>query len=42
VSEANYWIVKHHAVFQGYYSWHHLGGDRNTRERYRAKNQGQQ
>ncbi len=35
VSEANHWIVKHHAVFQGYYYWHHIGGDRNARERYR-------
>ncbi len=36
VSEANHWIVKHHAVFQGYYYWHHLDGDRNARERYRG------
>jgi predicted HD phosphohydrolase len=35
VSEANHWIVKHHGVFQGYYYQHHLGGDRNARERYR-------
>ncbi len=36
VSEANHWIVKHHGVFQGYYYRHHLGGNRNTRERYRG------
>ncbi len=36
VSEANHWIVKHHGVFQGYYFWHHLDRDRNTRERYRG------
>ncbi len=35
VSAANHWIVKHHGVFQGYYYQHHLGGDRNARERYR-------
>lgn len=36
VSDANYWLVKHHAVFQGYYYFHHLGGDRHARERYRG------
>jgi predicted HD phosphohydrolase len=35
VSERNLWIVAHHAVFQGYYFWHHVGADRNARERYR-------
>jgi predicted HD phosphohydrolase len=35
VSEANHWMVAHHGIFQGYYFWHHLGGDRNTRERFR-------
>ena len=35
VSEKTYWIVKHHCVFQGYYYNHHLGGDRNAREKYR-------
>ncbi len=25
VSEKNYWIVKHHGVFQGYYYFHHAG-----------------
>ena len=25
VSEKNYWIVKHHGVFQGYYYFHHVG-----------------
>ena len=35
VSEKTYWIVKHHGIFQGYYFWHHLGGDRNARERHR-------
>ncbi len=36
VSEANHWIVKHHGVFQGYYVWHHVGRDRDARERYRG------
>lgn len=34
VSEANHWMVEHHGIFQGYYFWHHLGADRNTRDRY--------
>ena len=36
VSEENYWIVKHHGVFQGYYFFHHLGLDRDAREAYRG------
>ena len=35
VSERNHWIVKHHAIFQGYYFFHHLGLDRNLRDRFR-------
>jgi predicted HD phosphohydrolase len=35
VSEENHWIVKHHGIFQGYYFFHHLGLDRNLRDRYR-------
>ena len=35
VSEKNYWIVKHHGVFQGYYYFHHVGMDRNVRDRWR-------
>lgn len=35
VSEKNYWIVKHHGVFQGYYYFHHAGMDRNVRDRWR-------
>jgi predicted HD phosphohydrolase len=34
VSDANHWMVEHHAVFQGYYFFHHLGLDRNLREQY--------
>jgi predicted HD phosphohydrolase len=35
VSEANHWMVEHHGIFQGYYFWHHLGMDRDTRDRFR-------
>ncbi len=35
VSEANHWMVEHHGIFQGYYFWHHIGGDRNARDAYR-------
>ncbi len=36
VSEKNHWIVKHHGIFQGYYFFHHLGLDRNMRDRFRG------
>jgi predicted HD phosphohydrolase len=35
VSEQNHWIVKHHAIFQGYYFFHYLGLDRDMREKFR-------
>lgn len=35
VSERVHWIVQHHGIFQGYYFWHHIGMDRNTREKFR-------
>jgi predicted HD phosphohydrolase len=35
VSEANQFMVEQHGVFQGYYFWHHIGADRNARERFR-------
>ncbi len=34
VSEETAWVVRHHGLFQGYYYFHHLGGDRTARERY--------
>lgn len=34
VDDETHWVVKHHGVFQGYYYSHHLGGDRNERERF--------
>ena len=36
VSEKNHWIVKQHAVFQGYYFFHHFGLDRDERDRFRG------
>ena len=35
VSEQNHWMVEKHAIFQGYYFFHHLGLDRNMREEFR-------
>ncbi|MBT5433231.1 MAG: HD domain-containing protein [Rhodospirillaceae bacterium] len=31
-----YWLVKHHELGQGYHFFHHLGADRNAREKVRA------
>jgi predicted HD phosphohydrolase len=28
------WIVEHHGLFQNYYYVHHMGGDRNARDRF--------
>ena len=36
VSEENFWMIKHHAIFQGYYFFQYLGMDRNLREQYKA------
>jgi predicted HD phosphohydrolase len=36
VSEENYWMVKHHGIFQGYYFFHFLGLDRDVREKFRG------
>ena len=35
VSEKTHWIVEKHGEFQLYYYAHHLGGDRNKREKYK-------
>jgi predicted HD phosphohydrolase len=37
VSPANHWMVEKHGIFQGYYFWHHIGLDRDTREQYRGQ-----
>ena len=34
VSERTYWVVRQHGLFQTYYYAHHMGGDRNARDRY--------
>lgn len=36
ISADNHWLVQHHGIFQGYYYFHHCGGDRFARERYRG------
>jgi predicted HD phosphohydrolase len=36
VTEAHHWMVLNHAVFQGYYYFHHAGLDRHARERFRG------
>jgi predicted HD phosphohydrolase len=36
VSDKNHWIIRHHGIFQGYYYFHHTGGNRDERERYRG------
>lgn len=35
VSEENYFMVKHHGEFQGYYFWDYIGLDGQAREQYR-------
>jgi predicted HD phosphohydrolase len=35
VSEQNHWMVEKHAIFQGYYFFHHLGLDRDMRDQFR-------
>ena len=35
VSEKTHWIIEKHGEFQMYYYAHHLGGDRNKRDRYK-------
>jgi predicted HD phosphohydrolase len=36
VTEENHWIIQHHGIFQGYYFFHHLGLDRDMREKFRG------
>lgn len=35
ISEQNHWMVEKHAIFQGYYFFHHLGLYRNLRDQFR-------
>ncbi|XP_065054869.1 uncharacterized protein LOC135683523 isoform X3 [Rhopilema esculentum] len=32
ISEKWYWILANHEVFQGFYYYHHVGGDKNARD----------
>jgi predicted HD phosphohydrolase len=36
VRNETYWMIKHHAIFQGYFYYHHIGRDRDEREKYRG------
>ena len=35
VSKKTHWIIEKHGEFQMYYYAHHLGGDKNSREKYK-------
>jgi predicted HD phosphohydrolase len=35
ISEKNYWILKHHGIFQGYYFFNFLGLDKNMRDKFK-------
>ena len=35
ISERNFWVLKHHGLFQGYYYFHHINKDRNIREKFK-------
>jgi hypothetical protein len=35
ISERNYWVLKHHGLFQGYYYFHHINKDRNIRDNFK-------
>ena len=36
VSDKVHWIIKYHGIFQMFYYAHHVGGDKNAREKYRT------
>lgn len=35
ISEANHWMLENHTVFQGYYYFEHVGGDKNARDAHK-------
>lgn len=35
INDANYWMLKHHTTFQGYYFWDKLGYNKNARDKYK-------
>ena len=36
ISDENYWMVKHHGIFQGYNFFHYLGMDRDMRDQFKG------
>ena len=36
VSEKTHWIIANHGIFQMYYYAHHLGGDKNARDKFKG------
>ncbi|WP_339713094.1 HD domain-containing protein [uncultured Sneathiella sp.] len=36
VSEKLHWVLENHGIFQGYYFFHHIGLDRDMREKFRG------
>ncbi|MDA9230811.1 HD domain-containing protein [Alphaproteobacteria bacterium] len=36
ISDANYFMLQNHGIFQGYYFFHHIGLDRDAREQFRG------
>ncbi|KJJ94850.1 phosphohydrolase [Pseudomonas sp. 21] len=42
VSDENLWMIEKHAIFQGYYFFHHLGLDRHLREQFKDHTQFEQ
>ena len=36
VSEKTHWIIEKHGIFQLYYYAHHIGGNKNEREKYKG------
>jgi predicted HD phosphohydrolase len=37
VGDQNWWVVKYHDIFQGYYYFHHIGKERTLRDAYRGQ-----
>ena len=36
IGPRTHWMLAHHAIFQGFYFWHHVGGDRHARDKFRG------
>jgi len=35
VDDETHWVIKHHGLFQGYYYFHHMGGNRDARDLFK-------